>query len=67
VQHIHFGAALPVILETHPYRQGEQIGEALLEPLIASDFTPNVADHGAQTNAQELELAASPLELCACV
>jgi hypothetical protein len=28
VQRIDLGAALPVILKTHPHRQGEQVGEA---------------------------------------
>jgi hypothetical protein len=38
VQRIDLGAALPVILQTHPHRQREQIGKAFLEGLIAGDF-----------------------------
>src|SRR5262249_59421512 len=63
VQRIDLGAALPVILETHPHRQGEQVGKALLERLVARDFAPDVADYAAQPNAQEFELAPGPLEL----
>src|SRR5215469_3561904 len=63
VQRIDLGAALPVILETNPYRQGKQVGKALLERLIAGDLAPDVADHAAQAGAQELELAPGPLEL----
>jgi hypothetical protein len=32
VPRIDLGAALPVILQTHPRRQGEQVGEAFLKP-----------------------------------
>jgi hypothetical protein len=63
VQRIHLAAALPVILEPHPYRHGEQAGEAALECLIAGDPAADVADHAAQPNAQELERAPGPLEL----
>jgi hypothetical protein len=37
VQRIDLRAALPVILETHPHRQGQEVGEALLESIIACD------------------------------
>jgi hypothetical protein len=63
VQRIDFGTALPVILKTHPQREGEQAGKAFLERLIAGDLAPDVADHAAQPNAQELERAPGPLEL----
>jgi hypothetical protein len=63
VQRINLRAALPVILETHPHRQGEQVGEAFLERLVAGDLAADVADHAAEPNAQELERAAGPLEL----
>src|SRR5262245_13641148 len=63
MQRIDLGAALSVVLETHPHRQGEQAGEAFRERLVAGDFAPNVADHAAQPNAQELERAPGPLEL----
>jgi len=38
VQRIDLGAALPVILETHPHRQGEQVGEAFLKRLAPYEF-----------------------------
>ena len=63
VQRIDLGAALPVILEAYPHRQGEKIGEALLEPLVAGDLTANVADHPAEAGAQELEFSPRPIEL----
>jgi hypothetical protein len=63
VQRIDFGAALPVIPQTHAHRQGEQVGKAFLERLVPGDFAPDVADHAAQPNAQELERAPRPLEL----
>jgi hypothetical protein len=40
MQGIDLGAALPVILKTHPHRQGEQIGKAFLERLVARDLAP---------------------------
>jgi hypothetical protein len=55
VQRIDLGAALPMILKPHPHRQGEQVGKALLERLVVRNFAPDVADHPAQPNAQELE------------
>ena len=63
MQRIDLGAALPVILEAYPHRQGEKLGEALLEPLVAGDLAANVADHAAETGAQEFECAPRPLEL----
>jgi hypothetical protein len=33
MQGIDLAAALPVILQTHPHRQGEQAGKAFLERL----------------------------------
>src|SRR5262249_38069621 len=56
-------AALRVILQTHPHRQVEQVGKAFLEGFVARDLAPDVADHAAQPNAQELERAPGPLEL----
>jgi hypothetical protein len=40
VQRIDFGTALAVILEAHSMGQGEKIGEAFLEPLVAGQKTP---------------------------
>jgi hypothetical protein len=41
VQRIDLGAALPVVLQTHPQRQGsEKVGEAFLEGSVAGDLTP---------------------------
>jgi hypothetical protein len=34
MQRIDLRAALAVVLKAHPHRQGEEIGEALLEPLL---------------------------------
>ena len=63
VQRIDLGAALPVILQTHPHRQGEQVGKALLEQLVAGDLAADVADHTAEANAQKLQLPPGPFEL----
>jgi len=63
VQRIDLGATLPVILETHPHCQGEQVGEAFLESLVAGDLAAEVAGHAAKPNAQELEFAPRSLEL----
>ena len=63
MQRIDFGTALPVILKAHPHRQGEQAGKAFLEGFVARDLAPDIADHAAQPDAQELERAPSPLEL----
>src|SRR5215831_18232156 len=63
MQRIDFGTALPVILKAHPHRQGEQAGKAFPERLVARDLAPDIADHAAQPDAQELERAPSPLEL----
>jgi hypothetical protein len=63
VHRIDLGVALAVILEAYPHRQGEKIDEALLEPLVAGDLTANVADHTAESGAQEFEFAPRPLEL----
>jgi hypothetical protein len=38
MQRIGLRPALPMILEAYPHRQAEEIGEVLLEPLVASDF-----------------------------
>src|SRR5215471_9037060 len=35
VQRIDFGAALPLVLKSHPHRQREQVGEAFLERRVA--------------------------------
>ena len=63
MQRIHLRPALAMILKAYPHRQGEEIGEALLEPLVAGDLAANVADHPAQPGAQELQLTPRPLEL----
>jgi hypothetical protein len=63
VQRINLGAALPVILETYPHRQGEQVGKALLERSVVRNLASDVADHAAEPNAQKPELAPGPLEL----
>jgi hypothetical protein len=63
VQRIDLAAALPVILQTHPYCQRDQVGEAFLKCCVAGDLAPGIADHAAEPNAQELERAPSPLEL----
>ena len=63
VQRIDLVAALAVVLEAHPVGQGEQIGETLLQRLVAVDFAADVADHPAQSGAQELEHPPGPLEL----
>jgi hypothetical protein len=57
------GAALPVILKTHAHREGEQAGKAFPERRVAGNFAPDVAEHAAEPNAQELERAPGPLEL----
>jgi hypothetical protein len=49
-----------VILELYPHRQGEKIGEALLEPLIARDLAPDVANYPAEPGAQEFVIHAAP-------
>jgi hypothetical protein len=63
VQRIDLRAALAVILELHPHRQGEQIGEALLEFGVSLDLAADIADHPAEPRAQEFEFAPRPLEL----
>src|SRR5713226_4040742 len=55
--------ALAVVLKAHAVRQGEEIGEAFLERLIAGDLAADVADHPAEPDAQELEGAPGTLEL----
>jgi len=52
-----------MVLEAHPHRQGEQVGEALFEPLVPGNLAADVADHPAQSDAQEFEFAPRPLEL----
>jgi hypothetical protein len=55
---------LVVILKTYPQRQSEQFGKPLLlEGLVAVDLVADVADHPAEPNAQELQLAPGALEL----
>jgi hypothetical protein len=63
VQRIDLVPALAVVLEPHPVRQGEEIGEALLQPLVALDLAADVADHPAQSDAQKLQRPAGALEL----
>jgi hypothetical protein len=62
VQRVDLGSAPPVILETHPHRQGEQVGEAFLEGLVAGDFAGCRGSRG-QAEWQKLERAPRPLEL----
>jgi hypothetical protein len=50
-------------LEAHPVRQGEQIGETLLQRLVTFDLAADVADYPAQSDAQEFELAPGALKL----
>ena len=57
------GAALAVVLEAHPHRQGEKTGEAFLEPLVAGDLAAEVADHPSEPSAQEFEFSPRSLEL----
>ena len=56
-----------MILQTHPHRQGEQVGKALLEQLVAGDLAADVADHTAEPNAQKLQRPPGPFELVAWV
>src|SRR5260370_42245417 len=55
VQRIDLVAALAVVLEAHPVRQGEEIGKALLESLLAGDLAAGVAGPPAEPGAQEFE------------
>jgi hypothetical protein len=52
-----------MILETHPRREGEQVGEAFLERFIAGDFARNIGDHAGRANAQKLERPPGQVEL----
>ena len=52
-----------MILKPHPHRQGGQIGEPLFEKVVAGELAADVADHPAQSGAQEFERAPRPLEL----
>jgi hypothetical protein len=63
VERIDLRAALPVILETHTHRQGEEDGEVLLKDITAGNPAADVADHTTKPNAQEFELAPGPPEL----
>jgi hypothetical protein len=63
VQRIDLVAALAVVLEPHAHRQGEQVGEALLQRLVALDLAADVADHPAEPDAQESEGPTGALEL----
>lgn len=63
MQGIDLVAALAVVLETHAMRHRERLGEALPQRLVAGDLAADVADHPAQSDAQEFELAPSALEL----
>ena len=49
-----------MILETNPYRQGEQVGKALLQRFIAGDLAPDVADHAAEPGAKAGVSVAAP-------
>jgi hypothetical protein len=46
MQRIGLRPALPMILEAYPHRQAEEIGEVLLEPLVAGDFAAKVGSPG---------------------
>jgi hypothetical protein len=63
MQRIDLGAALTVILEPHPHRQSQQVGEALPQRLVTGDLAADIADHPTEPGAQELEFAPRPLEL----
>ena len=63
VQRIDLVAALAMVLKAYPVRQGKQVGEASRERRVAGDLAADVADHPAEPDAQELQLAAGPLEL----
>ena len=63
MQRIDLRPALAMILETDPDRQPEQLGKALAQSRIGGGLAANVADHPAQSGAQEFELAPRPLEL----
>ena len=63
MQRIDLAAALAMVLEAHPMSQGEQGGEALRQPLVAGNLAADVADHPAQSDAQEFEGAPGALEL----
>jgi hypothetical protein len=63
VQRIDLRATLSVILEAHPHRQGEEVGEAFLERVAARDLAADIADHAAEPSAQEPQLAPGTLEL----
>src|SRR5207302_6905550 len=63
VQRVDLRAALAMVLEAPPHRQGEQIGEALPECLIVHDLVADVADYPAEAGAQEFEFAPRSLEL----
>ena len=52
-----------MILKPHPHREGEQVGEPLLESVVAGELAADVADHPAQSDAQKFERAPRPLEL----
>src|SRR5690242_15772620 len=63
MQRIDLRPALALILEANPHRQGEEIGKARLQCLVAGDFAADVTDHPAEPDAQEFELAPCPLDL----
>jgi len=62
VQRINLRATLPVILETNPHRQSEQVGEAFLERLIASDLR-RISRITRPPDTQKSQLTPGPLEL----
>ena len=63
MQRIDLMPALAVILEAHPMRHGEEIGEALPELLVAGDLAADVADYPAEPDAQEFQRPPGTLEL----
>jgi hypothetical protein len=66
VQRINLGAALPVILETHPHRQGEQVGKALRERLIARDLAPDMRITRPSRMRRNLSARRARLNWCEC-
>jgi len=60
---IKLPAALALLLAADLPGSAERDGEDRLERLVSLGLAPDIADHAAQTNAQELELAIVTLEL----
>ena len=56
-----------MVLKTHSNGQSEQVGEALRKRIVPGDLAADIADHPAEPDTQEFELAPSALELVAWV